>query len=278
MIAIKHLQKEQSLLNEIGLLYPTVNCNTKISMVISHCDADVKGIAIAVRDATKTPFTSVDQFLDAFRMERFPSFHNDCRIAFKVLKQNDETCMQFYFKFVYLLRAMKRNIEEYHDDFLNKLRYHKVKNWVRYYPRKGRDLHDIAAHCNEIEGSLGLHKSGVDEDSDADEDGECEHGEYGSHLGSGGHGAMALSFTRADQWCLEEGCCWHCFQQHSRSDGTCKDGPCIFCGKKGHLSIKCYSAPEGKEAFKAVLLNSNSTSSSSALWAECTDATAAKEQ
>ena len=111
----------------------------------------------------------------------------------------------FYFKFVYLLRAMKRNIEEYHDDFLNKLRYHKVKNWVRYYPRKGRDLHDIAAHCNEIEGSLGLHKSGVDDDSDADEDGECEHGEYSSHSGSGGHGAMALSFTRADQWCLEEG-------------------------------------------------------------------------
>ena len=44
--AITHLQKEQSLLNEIDLLYPKINGRTKVSMVISKCDKDVKGIAI----------------------------------------------------------------------------------------------------------------------------------------------------------------------------------------------------------------------------------------
>ena len=48
--AIQHLQKEQSLLNEIDLLYPSVNVKTKVSIVVSHCDDQVKGIAMTVKE------------------------------------------------------------------------------------------------------------------------------------------------------------------------------------------------------------------------------------
>ena len=66
--ACEHLQTEQSLFNEVDLLYPDANERTKISIIISHCDTDIKGVAIAVRN-THNPAT-VDAFFKLFRNER----------------------------------------------------------------------------------------------------------------------------------------------------------------------------------------------------------------
>lgn len=85
--AIAHLSKEQAFLMEVDLLYPTVNAATKINMVVSHCDHHVKGIAVTTRNSSLTPFTSVEAFLTSFRLNRYPSFHNDCRIALESMKQ-----------------------------------------------------------------------------------------------------------------------------------------------------------------------------------------------
>ena len=136
--AVLHLQKERSLCHEVGLFYPNVNTATKVGIVISHCDPQVKGIAISVRDSAASLFDTLDAFLLALRLERFPSFNSDCRVSFQEMKQKStETCLQFYFNFIYLLKAMDRNVEHFHDEFFKKLLYPDVISKVRFLPRNG---------------------------------------------------------------------------------------------------------------------------------------------
>ena len=275
---VQHLQKEQSLINEIGLLYPNVSENTKVSMTISHCDVQVKDIAISVRDSRGGSFAKLDDFLTAFRNERYPSFDNDCRLALKEMRQRlSESSMQFFFRYTYLLRAMGRNVEEYRDEFLDKLLFPQVVKRVRFLPRSGRTLQQIAQHCNEVESELGCRKKahlwGVEGD---DETRDCfsmntRRGGRSGRGGRGGRGGQSRGgaqrrtssgsqrvssssvFSRVDTWGLKEGVCWHCFQQHSRSDTSCASDPCRFCKESGHRSAFCPSAPTTKLDFIAAL-------------------------
>ena len=43
--AVQHLQKESTILSEINLLYGMSSVVTKISIIIKHCDTEVRGIA-----------------------------------------------------------------------------------------------------------------------------------------------------------------------------------------------------------------------------------------
>ena len=275
---VQHLQKEQSLINEIGLLYPNVTENTKVSMTISHCDVQVKDIAISVRDSRGGSFAKLDDFLTAFRNERYPSFSNDCRLALKEMRQRlSESSMQFYFRFTYLLRAMGRNMEEYRDEYLDKLLFPQVVKRVRFLPRSGRTLQQIAQHCNEVESELNCRKKahlwGVEGDEDSR---DCfsmntRRGGRGGRSGRGGRGGQSRGgaqrrttsgtrrvssssvFSRVDAWGVKEGVCWHCFVSHPRSDTTCASDPCRFCKESGHRSAFCPSAPSTKLEFIAAL-------------------------
>ena len=269
--AMNHLKKEQSILNEIDLLFPGVNAATKIAMVVSHCDQHVKSIAITTRASAKVPFNTVDEFLAAFRDERYPSFFNDCRIALQSMKQNQkESVYQFYWRYLYLLKAMGRDPEHYHDDFLKKLLHPQVVTHVRFLPRAGRTLQGLANHCDEIEKELGCRK--VKQQSDNDESvsavssgrgGGSQRGRGGGRgrgrgRGRGGSKAVATALSRVDTWGIKESGCWHCFKDHPREEQrACSDKlPCLFCGVSGHRSAFCSSAPATKEEFQAALQKS----------------------
>ena len=216
---------------------------------------------MTVRDGYGNPFSSVDEFFTAFRNERFPNFYSECRLAFKEMRQvATESSFQFFFRFRYLLVAMKRDIEEYHDDFLNKLLFPEVVQHVRFQPRYGRTLQQIAMHCNDVENKLGCRKNSV---STAMKSGNEEQVSMAStHHGQddGGEkkqrdvGRVASSFARADTWGLKAGTCWHCFDFHSMSDNdACLGKPCLFCGRMGHRSFHCWDAPSSREEFQAKL-------------------------
>ena len=267
--AIQHLQKERSLLNEMDLLYPSVNAKTKISMVISHCDVQVKGIAMTVRDASCNGFPSVDAFLSAFRNERYPNFHSECRLAFKEMQQvAPESAMQFFFRFSYLLRAMNRNIEEYHDEYMDKLLYPEVVEHVRFQPRSGRTLQFLAMHCNEVESEMKCRKGRAVSQTLAHEDGKgCDvlvtssrHGQkdsdttHQSGYGYRGTDWVPSAFARADTWELKAGTCWHCFGAHPLSENDeCHQKPCLFCKRTGHKSFYCFNAPATKDEFQSAV-------------------------
>ena len=105
-------------MNEINLLYQSSNPSTHIAIIIKHCEPEVKTIAINLREM-KGPYDSVKAFLDDFRLQRFPRFHDDCRQAFVELKQHyRETAVQFFFRFRYLLEALGRNVEEYWNEYI----------------------------------------------------------------------------------------------------------------------------------------------------------------
>ena len=146
-------------MNEINLLYQSSNPSTHIAIIIKHCEPEVKTIAINLREM-KGPYDSVKAFLDDFRLQRFPRFHDDCRQAFVELKQHyRETAVQFFFRFRYLLEALGRNVEEYWNEYIQKLAFPEVKKQVRFVEKKGRTVQDLASYVNEVENSLGVRKS-----------------------------------------------------------------------------------------------------------------------
>ena len=172
-------------------------------------------------------------------------FSNDCRLVLKEMRQRlSESCMQFYFRFTYLLRAMGGNVEEYRDEFLDLLLFPQVVICVRFLPRSGCTLQQIAQHSNEVESELNFckkaHLWGVEGDEESPDwfsmntrrGGRCRRSRRsgrGGHSGGGSqHFATSgtrrassfLVFSRVDPWGVKEGCCWHCFQQH----------PCSQCG------------------------------------------------
>ena len=100
----------------------------------------MKTIAINLREMNG-PYDTVKAFLDDFRLQRFPRFHDDCRQAFVELKQHYcETAVQFFFCFRYLLEALGRNVEEYWNDYIQKLAFTQVKAQVRFVEKKGRTV------------------------------------------------------------------------------------------------------------------------------------------
>merc|ERR1711872_697297 len=107
--------------------------------------------------------------------------------------------MQFYFRFVYLLLAMGRNVEDYLDVFLEKLLFPQVVKHVKFLPRSGRTLQQIAQHCNEVESELGCRKKahlwGVDGD-DSSQDCFAMSSRRGGHSGRGGRGGRGGSKGR----------------------------------------------------------------------------------
>ena len=273
---IQHLQKEQSLIDEIELLFPQANVQTQISITISHCDKEVRQIAMAVKSGKNGAFLTVAEFLTAFRMERYPSFHEDCRRAFTDMRQRfSESAMQFYFRFSYLLNAMGRNKEDYVDEFLKKLLFPQVVAHVKYWPRAGRTLQMLAQHCSDIESEMGIrkkHKKWGNDDVGTDELDICavnspsrgrgQSRGRGSRRGRGGRGGRGgsrssnSSFARIDAWGLGEFVCWHCFQQHSKDEREkCLKSSCLFCKapSSSHRSAFCPSAPSTKEQFQAAV-------------------------
>ena len=292
--AIGHLQKELSILNEITLLFPSANTATRISIVVSHCAKEVKPIAMTVRDGhRKGTFATVDDFLSAFRLERFPSFANECRIAYGKMQQRfKESSMQFYFRFVYLLNAMKRDPEEYLDDYIKKLCFPKVVEQVRFR-KHGKTLAAVAQLCNDVENELGVRDKaknwGDDDDDSCDvlqltsgsnrggRGGNASRGRGGrggrggQRGGRGGRGgqrggqrgssstqdrSLQDHFNRLDVWGVAQDMCWNCFEKNddmNEHKKTCSKTPCVFCQTKGHRSVYCSKAPVSKEDFETAL-------------------------
>ena len=272
-VAHQHVQKESSLLNEVGLIYPSSNLATLISIFISHCDPSTKDLAISVRDHVSSPFTDITGFLSAFRDARYPTFIDDCKLAYNELKQSQkESAVQFYYRFDYLLRAMSRNVEDYWDDFLKKIAYQKVRESVRLFPKTGRTVRDMATHCCLLENELGLRKlsyrndakfgfSAVNE-SDNNNNGGGKGKGKGNNDGGGKSSARRGRSKSRDKgskgvfdtlgvWGIPKTSCFHCFDgDHSAKDGPCNGKPCMFCSKTGHQSIRCEKAPKTQEEFK----------------------------
>ena len=143
-------------MNEINLLYASSNAATHIAIIIKHCEPEVKSIAINLCELNG-PYTTVEAFLDDFRLQCFPRFHDDCRQAFVELKQHyHETAVQFYFR--YLLEALNRNVEEYWEDSIKKLAFAQVKAQVCFVEKKGKTVQDLASYTNKVENSLGVCK------------------------------------------------------------------------------------------------------------------------
>ena len=272
-----HIQKESSLLNEVDLIYPNSTLATTISVFISHCDAATKDIAISVRDAATVPFGSINDYLTAFRLARYPTFHDDCRLAFNELKQTqNESAIQFYFRFEYLLKVMSRNVEDYRDDFFRKLVHNRVRDAVRLFPKEGKSIRDLAGHATMVENELGLRRTVYGKDKnvsscDVNEvkkggkkggKGGGKGGKGGNSGGSGSNGQRGRSqsrnrsgvFDQLGEWGLAKNACFHCFDEsHSAKDGPCAESACVFCAKTGHQSIRCDKAPKTKEEFRKIV-------------------------
>ena len=77
----------RKVLSKINLLYGMSSVVTKISIITKHCDTEVRPIAETVFQSN-SPYRTVQSFLDDFRQNRFPSFHDDCRLAFNDMKQH----------------------------------------------------------------------------------------------------------------------------------------------------------------------------------------------
>ena len=257
-------------MNEINLLYASSNTATHVAVIIKHCEPEVRTIAINLR-TMKGPYSTVKEFLDDFRLQRFPRFHDDCRQAFVGLKQHyRETAVQFYFRFCYLLEALNRNVEEYWGDYIQKLAHSQVKAQVRFVEKKGRTVQDLASYTNEVENSLNVHKNkgwdSFDSSSKDEDDPDCYEisrgGKSGGRGGRGGRGGgrsgasespKNLSYQgKTDLWGLERSVCWRCFRVHSTTDKPCVNDPCLFCKASDHLSIRCHDAPTSKEAFEEI--------------------------
>ena len=71
--AVQHLQKESTILSEINLLSGMSSVVTKISIIIKHCDTEVRPIAETVFQSN-SPYLTVQSFLDDFRQNRFLVF------------------------------------------------------------------------------------------------------------------------------------------------------------------------------------------------------------
>ena len=271
-VAHHHVQKESSLLNEVGLIYPSSNLATLISIFIAHCDPQTKGIAISVRDTVTQPFADMNEFLAAFREARYPTFHDDCKLAYNELKQSTkESAVQFYYRFEYLLKAMSRNVEDYWDDFLKKLAYPKVREAVRVFPKTGKSVRDMASHCCLLENELGLRKlsyqrdakygvSAVNSGDDSNDDnnrgrskGKGNGGKGKGRSKSRGKGAKTGVFDLLGIYGIDKKSCFHCFDSHNAKDGPCSKNPCLFCGQMGHQSIRCDKAPKTQAEFKKAL-------------------------
>ena len=271
-VAHHHVQKESSLLNEVGLIYPSSNLATLISIFIAHCDPATKGIAISVRDTVTQPFADMNEFLAAFREARYPTFHDDCKLAYNELKQSPkESAVQFYYRFEYLLKAMSRNVEDYWDDFLKKLAYSKVREAVRVFPKTGKSVRDMASHCCLLENELGLRKlsyqrdakygvSAVNSGDDSNDDnnrgrskGKGNGGKGKGRSKSRGKGAKTGVFDLLGIYGIDKKSCFHCFDSHNAKDGPCSKNPCLFCGQTGHQPIRCEKAPKTQAEFKKFL-------------------------
>ena len=179
---------------------------------------------------------------------------------------------QFYFRYLYLLTAMGRNAEHYHEDFLRKLLHPQVVSHVRFLPRTGRTLQSLANHCDEIEKELNIRKKQSRRElwADAPEGASIyavssghgrsqargRGGRGGGRSRGGGRGggrstAVSAAMSRVDAWGVTEGSCWHCFKKHSKEVMCQESLACLFCGAMGHKSAFCPSAPSTKEEFEA---------------------------
>ena len=266
-----HVQKESSLLNEVGLIYPNSNLATVISIFITHCDPPTKDIAISVRDTATVPFTSMHEYLKAFRLARYPTFHDDCRLAFDELKQSqNESAIQFYFRFEYLLKTMSGNVEDYRDEFFRKLLYNRVRDTVRLFPKDEKSIRDLAGHATMVENELGLRRTVYQRDAKYDvmscyiSDEEELSGDSGGgnrrhrrrgrrNSGTGDRERVTFLFSRMEAWGLAAYSCFHCFGDHAARDGPCAGSPCLFCGNFDHLSVRCGDAPPTRSEFEEVM-------------------------
>ena len=186
---------------------------------------------------------------------------------------------------------MSRNVEDYRHDFLSKLSSSKVRDSVNSFPRDGKSVRQLAGDCSQLENNFGLANVGfrrtdgrseskydvmaVNDDSDNNNKGG-RGGRGGRGGGRGGRGggrgssstqgrdgrsssrsreAKTGVFDILGTWGLPKTSCFHCFQDHAARDGPCSDTPCLFCGKKGHQSIRCNDAPKTQEAFKKATKN-----------------------
>ena len=265
-------------------------------MVVSHCAKEVKPIAIMVRDGQKKgTFTTVEAFLIAFRWERYPSFDQECQLAYGKMSQRfKETAMAFYFRFKYILNAMNRDPEQYREDYLKKLMFPRVVEKVRYR-KTGLSLSDLAQLTNDIESEMGVRDKakdwGNDDDDGCDNDiqqlsaggnrggrssrggrgsGKGRNGARGGRGGSRGKGGRNSSstslqdhFLRLDKWNVSGNDCWNCFKQVDDMEKHKKEcsSPCLFCKNKSHRSVYCEKAPDSKDGFEAVVKKGQKVSS-----------------
>ena len=159
---------------------------------------------------------------------------------------------------------MGRDVETYGNDYLKKLAFEQVRANVRYFPRHNIKLHEFARHVNDVENEMGVRRSSgwtPEESTDISHvsrgGGRGRGGRGGRGRGGRGGGVTGFDPTsyhqKTDLWGLERSICWHCFAEHSLTDKPCANDLCVFCDTKGHLSIRCSSAPTSLEAFEEAM-------------------------
>ena len=160
---------------------------------------------------------------------------------------------------------MGRDVETYGNDFLKKLAFEQVRANLRYFPRHNINLHEFARHVNDVENEMGVRRSSgwtPEESKDVSHasrgggrggrGGRSGRGGRGGGRGGGasGSGPKMSHSQKTDLWGLDRSVCWHCFTSHPSTNKPCADASCVFCHAKGHLSIRCPTAPTSLEAFK----------------------------
>ena len=93
-----------------------------------------------------------------------------------------------FFKFTYLLRAMKRDPEHYIDEYLEKLQSPEVFEIV-HFRKQGKNLVDVAQLCNDVANELDLADDADDADDDYDDGQDADAAD--SNEGKGRSGGCA---------------------------------------------------------------------------------------
>ena len=90
------------------------------------------------------------------RLRRFPNIHTACLSDFVQLKQGKNTAFGLYREMDALLRGMKRDPNQFTNDYIAKLKHPEVRLALSTASYDGMDLAQMAQHADKVERTLGL--------------------------------------------------------------------------------------------------------------------------
>ena len=284
--ATGHLRKEQVILQDIQLYFDSANNPTKIAIIVSHCDSSIRDVSTPLRESTHM---TVNEFLENFRTRRFPNFKSLMLDYYRSIRQSrTESVMDFLQQFRYVLRVLDKSPDDYVEDFVSKLNNKDIRWDIDkfFYGNEETTLAMIAKHADGLERvyakryvkKLGRLPDGEEDETDEarSDDGDdvnasvCQATRQGGkpqdRRGPKSEGPRASKRPTVDHSQLQayqremgisDRACYHCGQgghpfpdfKNKSSKSPCKDKPCVFCGKKNHLSLLCRSKPTTKADF-----------------------------